>query len=167
MLSRKPDILLHYQFNIMINESKALAKKYFSGQYNCSQSTMKAILVGMDIDFDQIIPLAAGLGAGVAHEGNACGAVTGAILALGVIESKTHKDPLEQKDAAYATGEEFVRRFKEKHGTILCDQLTGILMTDIIARKVANDDGTFAKKCPSFVSDAVQIALEIATEKLD
>ncbi|MBE0526735.1 MAG: C_GCAxxG_C_C family protein, partial [Candidatus Thorarchaeota archaeon] len=70
----------------MIDESVELAKKYFSGNYNCSQSTMKAVLVGMDMDFEQIMHLAAGIGAGVAHEGNACGAVTGAILALGIVE---------------------------------------------------------------------------------
>ena len=116
------------------------------------------------MDFDQIMPLAAGIGAGVAHEGNACGAVTGAILALGVVEGNIHKEPLEQKEAAYSSGEEFVRIFKEKRGTIICDQLTGITMTDIDARNAASEDGTFAKKCPSFVADAVRIALEIATE---
>ena len=155
---------LHMSFKTMIDESAALAKKFFSGKYNCSQSTMKAILVGMKMDFDQVMPLAAGLGAGVAHEGNACGAVTGAIAALGVLESRLHTDALEQKEAAYAAGEEFVRRFKQKYGTILCNKLTGIEMTDTKARKDAVDDGTFGKICPSFVSDAVRIALEIATE---
>ncbi|TFH06201.1 MAG: C_GCAxxG_C_C family protein [Candidatus Thorarchaeota archaeon] len=150
----------------MIDESVELAKKYFSGNYNCSQSTMKAVLVGMDMDFEQIMHLAAGIGAGVAHEGNACGAVTGAILALGIVEGKLHKDPVEQKEAAYASGEEFVRRFKMKYDTIICDQLTGITMTDIAARKDANKNGTFEAKCPSFVSDAVRIALEIIIERL-
>lgn len=125
---------------------------------------MKAILIGMDMDFDQIMPLAAGIGAGVAHEGNVCGAVSGAILALGVIENKMHTDAIEQKEAAYASAEEFVRRFKKKYGTIICNVLTGIEMIDIEARKNAMKDGIFAKKCPSFVSDAVRIALEISTE---
>ena len=148
----------------MFDESAELAKKFFAGKYNCSQSTMKAILLELNLDFDQIMPLAAGIGAGVAHEGNACGAVTGAILALGVVEGKLHNGPLEQKEAAYASGEEFVSRFKEKHGTIICDQLTGIAMTDLDARKTANENGTFAKKCPTFVSDAVRIALEMVNE---
>lgn len=128
---------------------------------------MKAILVGMKMDFDQIMPLAAGLGAGVAHQGNVCGAVTGAIAALGVLESRVHTDVLEQKEAAYASGEELVRRFKKKNESILCNHLTGIEMTDLKARKDANKDGTFMKLCPAFVSDAVRIALEIATEEKD
>ncbi|TFH07464.1 MAG: C_GCAxxG_C_C family protein [Candidatus Thorarchaeota archaeon] len=149
----------------MIDESITRAKEYFSGKYNCSQSTMKAILVGMKMDFDQIMPLAAGLGAGIAHEGNVCGAVSGAIAALGVIESRVYTDALEQKEAVYASGEEFIRRFKLKNGTIVCDQLTGIKMIDIKARKNASEDGTFSKLCPTFVSDAVRIALEITIER--
>jgi len=155
----------HHYLYTMIDESVALAKEYFTGKYNCSQSTMKAILVGMDLDFDQIMPLAAGLGAGVAHKGEVCGAVSGAIAALGVIESRHHTDTLKHKEAAYATSEEFVRRFEQKNETILCDQLTGVKMTDIEARKKANESGTFTQKCPSFVADAVMIALEIATQE--
>ena len=151
----------------MIDESVALAKEYFSGKYNCSQSAMKAILVGMKMDFDQIVPLAAGLGAGVAHEGNVCGAVSGAIAALGVIESKVHTDVLEQKEAAYTSGEDLVLRFKKKNESILCNHLTGIEMTNLKARKDAMKDGIFGKLCPTFVSNAVRIALEIATQEKD
>ena len=151
----------------MIDENVELAKQYFSGKYNCAQSTMKAILVGMNLDFKQVMALAAGLGAGIAHEGNVCGAVSGAIAALGVIAGDRYTDALEQKEAAYASGEEFVRRFKMKQGTILCNQLTGIEMKDIQARNDAMNDGTFIKKCPTFVADAVRIALEIEAEKKD
>ncbi len=151
----------------MIDESVELSKEYFSGKCNCAQSAMKAILVGWKMDFEQIIPLAAGLGSGVAHEGNVCGAVSGAIAALGVINSRLHNDILDHKEAAYTSGEEFVRRFKLKNKTILCNQLTGVEMTDIEARKAAIKEGTFDRMCPSFVSDAVRVALEIATEGKD
>jgi C_GCAxxG_C_C family probable redox protein len=149
----------------MIDESIALAKKFFAGKYNCTQSVMKSILLGMKMDFDEIMPLAAGLGAGVAHEGNVCGAVTGAIIALGVIEGKSKTDALEQKEAAYASGEEFIRRFKKIHGTIHCDSLTGIEMRDIEARESASEDGLFERVCPTYLANAVRIALEITIEK--
>jgi C_GCAxxG_C_C family probable redox protein len=160
-------MIVNQSIGIMIDESIKLAKNLFSGKYNCSQSSMKAILVALNLDFGQTFHLAAGMGAGIAHEGNVCGAVSGAILALGVIEGTRQEDTLGQKEAAYASGEEFVRRFKKKHDTILCDQLTGITMTDLNARSKASKDGLFAEKCPSFVADAVRIALEIATENKD
>ena len=148
----------------MIEKSVKLAQKMFSKNYNCAQASMKAILVARGMDFDQILPLAGGLGAGIAHEGNVCGAITGSIAALGVIEGKYHSEDVKQKEAAYAKGEEFVRKFKQKHGTILCDNLTGVEMRDLKARKRAIEDGTFGRLCPSFIEDAVRIALETATE---
>jgi len=153
--------MLDYVKNSMTEESVKHAQELFSGKYNCAQSSMKAILVAHNLDFDQLFHLAAGLGAGIAHEGNACGAITGAIAALGVIEGKYHPEAVEQKAQAYAKGEEFIRRFKLKHGTILCNDLTGIEMTDLRERKKAMDEGIFNRKCPSYVADAVRLALEI------
>ncbi|MGY5872661.1 MAG: C-GCAxxG-C-C family protein [Candidatus Thorarchaeota archaeon] len=148
----------------MIDESVNLATKYFSGNYNCSQSVMKAILVSKDLDFEQITNLSAGLGAGMAHEGNVCGAVSGAIAALGVIIGSTINDVKEHKEATYAITEDFVARFKKKQGSILCDKLTGIEMRNEDERKAAMKDGTFTKLCPHFVADAVRIALELSND---
>ena len=148
----------------MTDESVRIALEFFSGKYNCAQSAMKAILMARNLDFERVFHLAAGFGAGIGHEGNVSGAVTGAIAALGVIEGKYYPDTLMQKEQAYAKGEEFIRIFKQKHGTILCDRLTGIEMNDLKARQKAMDDGTFEKRCPTYVADAVRIAIEIATK---
>lgn len=148
----------------MTEETVKFAREMFSKNYNCAQASMKAILTVRGLDFDQLLHLAGGLGAGIAHEGNVCGAVTGSIAALGVIEGRYHSDDIEQKEAAYAKGEEFIRKFKQKHGSILCNDLTGIEMRDLKARKIAMENGTFNRSCPSFVEDAIRIALEIATK---
>jgi C_GCAxxG_C_C family probable redox protein len=145
----------------MVDSAVTKARKLFSGKYNCAQSVMKGILSEMNMDFDQAIPLAAGLGGGMAHEGNVCGAVSGAIAALGVLNTRHYDDPSEHKDATYASSEEFVRRFKKAHGSILCDNLTGIAMSDSKARSVAQNEGLFARACPNYVESAVRIAFEI------
>jgi len=148
----------------MSDKSIKLAKDMFSNNYNCAQASMKAILIERGMDFDQILHLTGGLGAGIAHEGNVCGAVTGSIAALGVIEGKYQTDGIKQKEAAYAKGEEFVRKFKQKHGTILCNDLTGVDMTDLEARQTAIENGTYRKLCPLFIEDAIRIAIEISTK---
>ncbi len=148
----------------MYEDSVKFAKELFSKNYNCAQASMKAILVERKMDFDQVLTLAGGLGAGIAHEGNVCGAVTGSIAALGVIEGKYHSDGIKQKEAAYAKGEEFVRKFIQKNGTIICNSLTGVEMRDLKARNIAIENGIFRKKCPGFIEDAVRIALDIATK---
>ena len=146
----------------MIDDAVVQARKLFSGSHNCAQSVMKAILGEMNLDFKQVVPLTAGFGGGMVHEGSVCGAVSGAIAAIGVLNSKHFADVQSHKDATNRSGEEFIRRFKEKHGSILCNNLTGINIADAKARKAAMAHGTFAKLCPAFVESAVRIALEIA-----
>jgi len=154
-------VITNFQKN-MNGDAAAKARKLFSANNNCSQSVMKAILSEKNMDFDQVIPLMAGFGAGVAHEGNVCGAVSGAIAALGVLNSRQFGDVSEHKEATYASAEEFTRRFKKTHGSIICNNLTTIEMSDTKARNKAMKDGIFKRVCPSFVESAVRIALDIS-----
>ena len=54
--------------------------------------------------------------------------------------------------------------FSEKNGSIICDDLTGIVMADKNQHDRAIEDGTFRKICPGFVKDAVRIVLELTEE---
>jgi C_GCAxxG_C_C family probable redox protein len=161
---KKTDNLELLTVSLMTEKSIAKAKEFFARNYNCAQSVMKAILTETDLDFSQIVPLAAGLGGGMAHEGNVCGAVSGAIAALGVLNSSHYSDILKHKEVTYTVAEEFVRRFKKEHGSILCINLTGVDIRDTEARNRALRNGTFAKVCPNYVENAVKIVLELSKE---
>jgi C_GCAxxG_C_C family probable redox protein len=125
---------------------------------------MKAVLENTGLDFDEIFHLAAGFGGGVGLQGHICGAVSGAVAALGVINGKKFDDVVKHKEATYDSSEKFMRLFQEKNGSILCDELTGIEMADRAAHDRAIEDGTFKKVCPGYVEDAVRIVLELSKE---
>jgi C_GCAxxG_C_C family probable redox protein len=151
--------------NVVVEKAVIKARELFAGDCNCAQSSMKAILSASNLDFDQVVPLAAGLGGGVAHQGNVCGAVSGSIAALGVLNSRLYSDVAKHKEETYALAEEFVQRFKQTHGSILCNDLTCVDMTDTKARSSAVKDGTFTKVCPIYVETAVKLALELYQRK--
>ena len=146
----------------MTDDTVKLAMKYFSTDYNCAQSTMKSILKNKGLDFDEIFHLTAGFGGGIGLKGHVCGAVSGAVAALGVINSEKYDDTAKHKEATYASVKEFIRRFTEKNGSIICNDLTGIDISDQAAHDRAMEDGTFEKVCPGYVKDAVRIVLEIS-----
>jgi len=148
----------------MTDNTVKLAMKYFSSDYNCSQSVMKSILESKGMDFDEIFQLAAGFGGGVGLQGHICGAVSGAVAALGVINGRKFGDVNEHKEATYESAAKFMQMFKEKNGSIICDDLTGIVMADKKAHDRAMENGTFRKVCPGYVEDAVRIALDITNE---
>lgn len=146
----------------MTDDTVKQAMNYFSSDYNCAQSVMKSILENKGMDFEGISFLAAGFGGGMGLEGHVCGAVSGAVAALGVLNSEKYDDTVKHKKATYVAVKEFIRRFAEKNGSIICNDLTGIDMSDQAAHDRAMEDGTFEKVCPSYVKDAVRIVLEIS-----
>ncbi len=148
----------------MTDDSSEGAKRYFSQNYNCAQSVAKSILEATGLNVEQITNIMAGFGAGIAHQGNVCGAVSGAIAALGVIMGETISDVQVHKEATYDISEKFVSIFEEQHASLLCDKLTSIEMRDIEQRNKAMKEGVFRTVCPNYVADAVKIALELTNK---
>jgi C_GCAxxG_C_C family probable redox protein len=88
--------------------------------------------------------------------GRECGAVTGAMMVLGfkVQEAPTEK---ETRFKVYDLNKELIRRFEQKHGTILCKDLLGVDVGTPEGRDKAVKDNLFRTLCPTFVRDAAQI----------
>ncbi len=65
------------------------AAEYFSQGYNCSQSVLKAgqEVLGLEIPSD-IIKATAGLSGGIGYSGCVCGALTGAVMLIGLTSSE-------------------------------------------------------------------------------
>jgi C_GCAxxG_C_C family probable redox protein len=144
--------------------SDELAKKaleFFSQDYNCAQSVLRAILEHKGKMFDYAQQISAGFGGGIAHQGETCGAVSGAIMALGILEGENTSDTKGHKNKTYELSEKFLAKFCKIHGTTRCRDLTGIDMTDADARNEAIRSGNFAELCPKFVDNAVRIVLDI------
>ncbi|MFX1544390.1 MAG: C-GCAxxG-C-C family protein [Promethearchaeota archaeon] len=135
--------------------------KYFSGGYNCAQAVFRAISEHKGVYIENGTQLASGFGGGITHSGQQCGALSGAIMAIGLLVGKNVSDVREHKAETYRLSAELLSRFKEQFGTIICDTLTGVKMSDSEARKNAIEQGRFQEVCPKFVKEAVRIVTEM------
>lgn len=84
---------------------------------NCAETMLRAANEAYDLGLgDEALRAASAFGGGMGHEG-ACGAMTGALMALGILRGtgKSHQDPRlgELRD-------EFVRRFENRFGSTEC-----------------------------------------------
>ncbi len=148
----------------MTDETAAAAVGYFVDEdYNCAQSVLRSVLEKYDLYYEQATASMAGIGGGVGLEGNVCGAVVGAVAALGVLNRQRFADVEKYKDATYTSAVKFIHKFKKKFETVICDNLTGFTMADIEARKKAEEEELFYKTCPKYLEEAV--GLVIALEK--
>ncbi len=137
------------------------ALSYFDSEYNCVQSVLKSVLEHKGLYFGNATDLAAGFGGGIAFSGQQCGAISGAMMVIGLMVGQTTTDVKEQRSITHRLSSEFMNTFKAEFGSIRCDDLTGVNMSDSRAFEQAYEAGVFRKTCPKFVEKAVRIVMEM------
>ena len=60
------------------------AESYFTSGYNCAESVTKALCDTFGLDWESAAKIATPFGGGIVGKGYLCGAVTGAMIALGL-----------------------------------------------------------------------------------
>lgn len=137
------------------------ASEHFAQGLNCSQSVFSAFSEQLGIEENVALRLTSPFGGGVAHQGNVCGAVTGALLALGMQRGNTSAVG---KDETYRIAEDFIQRFKELHGTIQCRELIGHDISSPDELQSAREQNVFKTICPGLVQDAVKLTTAMLDE---
>ena len=98
------------------------AVEYHKRGYNCAQSVLAAFTDLIGTPERQLMDLAGGFGGG-AGTGELCGAVSGAVMVLGLLTPVDMNDPMGSKKRTTALGKEFQKRFVEKFGYLRCHDL--------------------------------------------
>ena len=137
-----------------------LAAELFSQGFNCSQSVCSVFCEEAGLDADMGLKISCGFGGGM-RQGEVCGAVTGAIMILGLKYGQYRADDKKSKEITYRYVNEFVERFKVKNETIICrDLLKCDISTEEGYRKII-EEGLSKKVCTKLIKDAISILEEI------
>jgi C_GCAxxG_C_C family probable redox protein len=137
----------------------------FRNGYNCSQSVLSVFSEELGMKKDLAMKLASPFGSGIAYMQDTCGAVTGALMAIGLKYGKGEHGTNEDKMHAYELSKQFMAEFKMKHKTVCCrDLLDGLNMStpEGMARIMELD--YFRTRCANYVKDAVGIVEDILKE---
>jgi len=132
---------------------------YFRNRFNCSQSVFTVFGTEEGISEDISLKVSCAFGGGMGRQQLTCGAVTGALMALGLKYGKALIDPEEKKQQTYALTREFFQKFTELNGSVNCKVLLdGLDMNNPEDHKVIMERKLFDLKCEKYVVDAVEIA---------
>ena len=93
--------------------------------YNCAQSVLTAYAEDLRLDKNLALSLSVGFGGGMGRTQDVCGAVTGAIMVLGLSSGFKEEDRRDKINAVYAKVQHFLNEFAEAKGTIKCRDLLG------------------------------------------
>jgi C_GCAxxG_C_C family probable redox protein len=135
-----------------------IADTLFNQSFNCSQSVFTAFSAQLGLDRETALKLASPFGGGVARRGEVCGAVSGALLALGLARGAVSPSG---KDGIYRLSQEFMRLFEERHNSVLCRDLIGCDISTPAGYQSAAEKRVFTTICPLLVQDAVEIVQKL------
>jgi C_GCAxxG_C_C family probable redox protein len=130
------------------------AENTFHLGYNCAQAVLTSFSQRFSLDREIALRLSAAFGGGIARRGQVCGAVSGGLMALGLARARTD---LEGKEENYSLAQEFMLRFEEAHGSLLCRDLIKVDLSTPEGRQQAHDNGITRTLCPALVRSAAEI----------
>ncbi len=114
------------------------AEYYFSARnLSCSEASLLVInrVFGGVLTDDQAVSLGSGFGGGIGDSGCVCGAISGAVMALGFFLGPGRKGALSKKRLRRLVGK-FHERFREESGTVCCRDLVADFRGDRKGRAV-------------------------------
>ncbi len=141
----------------------ALAKDYHNQGFNCCQSVLMPFADFLGKDVQLLMDVASGFGKGCGTQ-EICGAVSGAIMVLGLATPVDPADPEGSKARTVAKGMEFQKRFSQRFESVRCDALFGrpIQLDDRLpeAKRVG-----MTKGCDPYIVTAVEILQQMLEEE--
>jgi C_GCAxxG_C_C family probable redox protein len=112
----------------------------------------------------QRLAIAAAFGGGIARQGEVCGALTGALLALGEAAGKAMAaDPVGGRNALYERARELTATFRETHGAILCRELTGCSLDTEAGQRAFKERDLHKGLCTGLVAFAAGQVASLTT----
>lgn len=139
------------------------ANAYHKRGFNCCQSVLAAFSDLTGLSEQASFDIGGGFGAG-AGTGELCGAVSGAVMTLGMLTPVDPADPVGSKKRTVALSKELQKRFAEKFGALRCQELLKNKFTPDDTTPAARDMG-LTGHCDIMIVTAVEIVEEMLAER--
>ena len=128
---------------------KEMAIDFHNKNYNCCQAVVCSFAKELGADFETAFKAAEPFGLGMGDMSGRCGALTGALMVLGLAKSDGNLDAPKSKAANYKIAKQIKERFQEKTGAVICRDLKGV------------DTGIVLCSCPDCIRAGVETVCEV------
>jgi C_GCAxxG_C_C family probable redox protein len=137
------------------------AVKIFSEGITCSASVFSVFAGDLELDERTARKIACGFGGGLSKTGNICGAVSGAIMVIGLKYGKADAGDDDATAKTRALTRQFMQEFTTLNGSVNCTDLLGYNLSIPEEYQAAAGANLFKTRCPAYVRDAVEILEKI------
>lgn len=153
----------------LLGRVERAAHDYEAKYHGCSRSVLRAIQENLNLGDGLAFKASTPLAGGVAMRGNDCGALCGALMAIGMVtasEDITNEAALTE---AMAAGFRFARRFEKAMGSVFCRDIQTARLgrffdpADPTQYEAFEKAGGY-KECPKVAGQAARMAAEYILE---
>ena len=109
-----------------MREHKTIAAELFLRRYNCSQAVFAAYCDLTGLDGETALRVSSAFGGGVGRLREMCGAVSGMMMAVGMLYGYNDAEAKAAKAELYSRVQELAGRFRAENGSYLCRDLLGL-----------------------------------------
>ncbi len=138
----------------------ARAEELFNGGFNCAEAVATAVAEHFKPGQVCFPRAATCFGGGLGRRGETCGALVGALLALGLVKGRDPGEGDEAKKRAYALAETVVEGFRGQAGSVLCRELLGVDLREREGREAFVARDLHHAKCVPLVVAAARLGFE-------
>ncbi|MBS7637226.1 C_GCAxxG_C_C family protein [Candidatus Bathyarchaeota archaeon] len=133
----------------------------FREGYLCSESILLTFAEAFGIKCWQIPKIATGFGGGIGRAGCVCGALTGAIMALGLKYGRRTLNETEAYEKCLKKSLELYKKFEEEFGSVFCRDLTQCNLTTTEGRQKFKEQQIRETKCTKYVETSMRALLNM------
>jgi len=142
----------------LVEAAVAQADAYYlddAHPYGCAETTFMTLkgVYGLEGASDPAAAMA--LNGGIAYSGGACGAITGAAMAVGMLAEQRISDHRKAKAVARELVHETMRAFEAEHGAVDCHTLIGYDLRAPGEHQAFIDSGVWREACASQIRTVV------------
>ncbi len=137
------------------------ALKYFKEGFSCSQAVLRVFAKDFGLNDEQSLRIAGSFGGGVARMSQMCGAVSGALMVIGLKYGKTEASDDQQKEINYKAAQQFAAEFKKKNKSLMCSDLLGVDLSNPEAGAYMKQNNLSTLVCQKAIIDAIDVLEKI------
>lgn len=144
--------------------TKAQVTDLFKSKIHCSQIVLGEVAEELGYGREEAYKMANPFGGGC-FRGDTCGAVAGAMIAIGMKYGNDEPGNIAQDAVCVKKVKEFQDKFTAKRESLICRELLGYDFADAKQREEAFATGKVLELCPCLVLEALAILEEMFNEE--
>ena len=140
-----------------MNNAKAFAEEGFL----CSEAVLLALSKAIEVENESIPRIATGFGGGIGRCGEICGALSGAIMGLGLHFGRDHPSETTDDQSPYEYSHTMANLFIDRIGYIRCKDILGVDISQEEGVKQYRQDKLWETKCRDIIKITAGLAYDV------